>query len=241
MSLKDDLTETVDQITADPYDVRRSSKVPATTDVLYGQGVSIAATYLYADMVDCSGLNAACGPDEVATAAKVIRLFLDVSVRIIKSHGGEIRSFDGDRVMGIFVGDSRQDRAVMSAMQIKWACQKLLQPKIDETYDVLAAAGWKLKPGCGIASGGRTLVVRGGVRHQDNDLVSVGVSPNLAAKMSDYREGSYSIVISKATYENLTDVAKLSKGVDMWETGPEISMGGTNYPSWKSSYRWKIT
>ena len=30
--------------------------------------------------------------------------------QLVKSNGGEVRSFDGDRVMGIFIGDGKNPR-----------------------------------------------------------------------------------------------------------------------------------
>jgi adenylate cyclase len=160
------------------------------------------------------GLNA-LAPGE--TVGKVLRLYLDLSVRIIRSQNGHIRSSDGDRVMGIFVGDRRADRAVKAAMQIRWVCDELIQAKITTSkYRSIREAGWVIKPGCGISTSD-ALIVRGGVRRSSSDLVSIGVAPNLAAKLSDVRDAPYTTRISAGTYAELTEGAKVSKGKNMWE------------------------
>lgn len=236
MSFKDDLVSARDSIVGTPFAVRNGTVVPTTTDVGYSEAVKLDATYLYADLVDSSGLVAAC-PKE--TVGKILRLYLDLSVRIIRKRGGHIRSFDGDRVMGIFIGAGRYDASVKSAMQIKWACRELIQPKISATYKSVKDSGWVIKTGCGIASGD-ALIVRGGVRQSSSDLVSVGIAPNLAAKLSDVRGEPYNVRIGAATYKNLSDAARLSKGVDMWDGTYSLTMGGKSYSYYRSSYWWSI-
>lgn len=236
MTFKEDLVAARDGIIDTGFTVSGGNVVPETGNVGYNEAKKVNATYLYADMVDSSGLVAA-SPKE--TVGKVIRLYLDLSVRIIRKHDGHIRSFDGDRVMGIFMGDGRYDRAVKAAMQIKWACDKLIQPELTGHYKSIRDAGWVLKPGCGIANGD-ALIVRGGVRRTSSDLVSIGVVPNLAAKLSDIRHGDYNIRIGAGTYKGLSDSSLLSKGVNMWEGTFELKMGGKAYKYYRTSYRWPI-
>lgn len=234
MTFNEDLTSAVDDVLDTTWTVRNGQVVPKTDDVGYSEAVKLPATYLYADMADSSGL-VALSPQQ--TVAKVIRLFLNVSVRLIRHHDGHIRSFDGDRVMGIFIGDDRQSRAAKAALQIKWACGQLIQPKIDSKFKSIREAGWKLQHACGIASGD-ALIVRGGVRG-NSDLVSIGVAPNLAAKFSDVRSHPYSTIIGDASYKALSDAAKLSKGENMWRGTYSLTMGGKSYSYYQSSYWWK--
>jgi hypothetical protein len=116
VTFKDDVISARDEILSSSFSVRAGSTVPTTEDVGYNEAVKLSATYLYADMVDSSGL-VAISPKE--TVGKVLRLYLDLSVRIIRREGGHIRSFDGDRVMGIFIDADRCDAAVRAAMKIK--------------------------------------------------------------------------------------------------------------------------
>jgi hypothetical protein len=68
-------------------------------------------------------------------------------------------------------------------------------------------------------------------------MISIGVAPNLAAKLSDKRQARFNTFIAKSVYENLTDEVKLSKGANMWEGPFNYEMGGKNYSYYKSSYR----
>jgi class 3 adenylate cyclase len=115
MALKDDLMDAVDGILETAFEERDGKKIPTSDDVALSNGaVKLDATFLYADLAG-SGLIAKICPWD--TTAKIIRAYLDCSVRIIKAHGGEIRSFDGDRVMGVFIGTTKRTDAVKSALK----------------------------------------------------------------------------------------------------------------------------
>jgi len=55
--------------------------------------------------------------------------------------GGEIRSLDGDRAMGIFVGDRNNTHAVTAATPISWAVTQAIQPRLDVKRSDL---NWKM-------------------------------------------------------------------------------------------------
>ena len=207
--------------------------VPDPAKMGYSEGLYLPSTYLYADMADSSGL-VAIAPAE--TVARVMKAYLSVSTRIIRSNDGHIRSFDGDRVMGIYAGSTRYDRAVKSAMQIKWAMRNLVQPAIFQQFGSVQKSGWQLKHGCGIASG-KSLLVRAGFRGND-DMISIGAAPNLAAKLSDKRQGKYATLIGGYTYNNLSDSSKYSKGTNMWEGPFTHEMGAKSYSYYRTSYHW---
>lgn len=209
--------------------------VPDPSKMGYSEGVYLPSTYLYADMADSSGL-VAVSPAE--TVARVMKAYLSVSTRIIRANNGHIRSFDGDRVMGIFAGNDRYSRAAKSALQIKWAMNSLVQPAIASQFGSIKESGWQLRHACGIASG-KSLLVRAGFRGND-DMISVGTAPNLAAKLSDLRQDHFSTFIGSGTYNKLNDAAKLSKGVDMWRGPFSYAMGGKTYSYYKTSYFWRL-
>ncbi len=238
MSIRDELIAARDSIVHADFAQRTGSVVPNTSDVGYDQAVKLDATYLYSDMVNSSGLRAACPP---TTVGKVLRLYLDLSVRITRSQQGHIRSFDGDRVMGIFIGADRADRAVKAALQILWACDELIQPEISGRYKSIQKSGWRLKPASGVASSS-ALLVRGGVRRSSSDLVSIGVAPNLAAKLSDIRSSPYQTRIGKGTYAMLSDSLKRgAKGnLDMWDGVYSLKMANQPFEYYRSSYRWRV-
>lgn len=238
-TLREQVDEAVEELTKTWTKTTWSSSttaVPDPDDMGYSDGKVVQATYLYSDLIDSSGLvKATTNKEEVAS---VMSTFLKVAVRIIRAENGHIRSFDGDRVMGIFTGDKRKTRAVRAAMKIKYAVRELLDPKIQESFSSIRDAGWHIKAMSGIATT-EALLVRAGIRG-NSDLLSVGVGPNLAAKFSDLRTTSsgHHIAIGKATYEELDRSVIMSKDKNMW-TGPySISLGGVSYDYYTTNYYW---
>lgn len=244
MGLLDDVNAQLDKTIRQPMNVTKkhgsSTSVPEAVDLGYSEGKVISATYLYTDMLNSSGLAAIADSE---AAAQTFRAFLNVSTKIIRNLEGHIRSFDGDRVMGIFTGPNKEDRAVKSAMRIKWAVEEIVTPALHREIPALQNVGWTLKQASGIATG-ETLLARAGFRGSD-DMISIGVAPNLAAKLSDVRnegaEAKYVTHIGAGTYNNLSESHKFSKGVNMWEGAHLLGMGGKNYLYYRSSYHWPFT
>jgi adenylate cyclase len=122
MSWIDDLSENVDEIFDTSWDERSGTVVPEAEDVALKDGaVKLAATFLYADLAGSSRIASVC---PWGTTAKIIRAYLDCATRLIRDHDGHIRSFDGDRVMGVFIGDYKNTRATRCARKIFWATEK---------------------------------------------------------------------------------------------------------------------
>ncbi|MBB4687398.1 adenylate/guanylate cyclase domain-containing protein [Amycolatopsis jiangsuensis] len=231
MGLKEDVEAGVKGVLAPAWERRNGQVVPETEDIALKNGaVDIDATYLYADMADSTGL---AQRHKDSAVAKVIRSYLNAATRIIRYHGGAIRSFDGDRVMGIFIGDGKNSTATKAALQITWAVQSVINPALKAKWTDLQ---WAMKHGIGIDTGS-AMLVRGGV-HGQNDIVSIGSAPNIAAKLSDIRS-SRSINISKAVYDKLNEKSKYSSGVDMWTKEGQKEIGGKLVTYYGSSYHWK--
>lgn len=234
--LKDDVEAEIAKTVGTKLTTRQQQKtngnVPRAADIGYAEGVVVQSTYLYADMIDSSSLVRKHPSD---TVARVFKTYLQVAVRIIRSHGGHIRSFDGDRVMGVFAGDNRAERAVKAAMQIKSACVDLIQPALHEKFRSIRDSGWRLKCATGVAEG-EALLIRAGIR-QNDDLVSIGRNANLAAKLSDLRKGSYTTFIEAEVYKALPESRLKSKGVSMWEGPFTIDLGGETKRFYQTSYR----
>ncbi|MEU4173283.1 transposase [Streptomyces sp. NPDC026665] len=83
--------------------------------------------------------------------------------RAIKARGGEIRSFDGDRVMAVFMGDSKNSDAAECGLQIHHVVDKIVRPKVEANLPSITTKGFQIKHCVGIDSG-TALIVRGGVR-----------------------------------------------------------------------------
>ena len=233
MALKEDLTKSVKGILGTSFKERDGQKVPSSEDVALSDGaVKLEAAFIYADLAG-SGLIAKQCPWD--TTAKIIRAYLDCATRIIRAGGGEIRSFDGDRVMGVFIGDAKRSNATKAALQIQWATQNIIEPEAYARFDSVKNNNLKIRQACGIDVG-ICRAVRAGIRN-NNDLIWIGRPPSFAAKLSDLREFPYCTFISAATYKSLSDETKLSHGTNMWEER-SVTFAGEKEQIYRSNYHW---
>lgn len=206
------------------WSIRDGQTVPKTEDVVLRNGaVKVEATYLYADLANSS--IAAQALTKEATG-KIIRAYLNAASRIIRRFGGHIRSFDGDRVMGIFMGNGKNTSAAKAGLGMNWAIHEVLRPKLNAKWNDLDSL-YRVDHGVGIATG-EALIVRGGVR-DNNDLVSIGDAPNTAAKLSSLRIGP-DVYITDDVYDQLHESAKTYDGQQMWERVPNQPIGGKIFP-----------
>lgn len=140
----------VADIIREPFNVVDGRVVPKTEDVVFKNGAKrIDATYLYADLAESSRLAQSLTKE---AAAKIMRAYINSAARILREYNGEIRSYDGDRVMAIFIGNDKNVRAVRAALAINWAVIEVIRPAIE--------SGWsdgknfaQIKHGVGIDTG----------------------------------------------------------------------------------------
>lgn len=223
MAWVDDLEDDVDGVFNIAFDERDGRVVPNTEDIALKDGaVKLEATFLYADLAGSGKIAAAC---PWGTTAKIIRAYLKCSSRLIRAYGGEIRSFDGDRVMGVFIGNAMSSNATNCAREIDWTIEKIIQPKAVKKFDSVRNNGVKIRQACGIDVG-TARAVRAGIRNS-NDLIWIGRAPSLSAKLSDIREYPYSTFITQAVYKRLSDDAKYQDGEAIWEKDSFIFAGET--------------
>ena len=115
MGFADELSTSVNEILTVTWNIRDGQVVPSTEDVALKDGaVKLQAVYLYADLADSTTL---ARDFDRQTAARVVRAYLSVMSKVIRKNDGAIRSFDGDRVMGIFVGSSKNTAAAKCLLQ----------------------------------------------------------------------------------------------------------------------------
>lgn len=235
MGLKDDLTKQVDQVLAVTWNMRDGQVVPETEDVnLLNGAVKMEAAYLYADLADSTNLARSF---DKRTGARVVRSYLHVMSKLIRQYNGAIRSFDGDRVMGIFAGGAKRSDAAKCCLKMNWAFLNIVRPRVEAKYPSLKAAGYTLEHTAGVDVG-EILIVRAGVRGS-NDLVSIGAAPNVAARLSGVREAPYRSLITQAVYDRLLPASKLSNGRDMWERRT-LNVKGKQMVVYRSSFHWSI-
>ena len=228
------LETSVSDILNEPWRIVNGTVVPETSDiVMKNGGRQVDATYLYADLARSSQL-AHIKQNEIA--AKIIRAYINTAVRILRYKGGEIRSFDGDRVMAIFIGKSKNNDAVRAALAINWAVNRVIAPAIEEKWSDVAKS-YTMGHGVGIDTG-EALIVRGGAR-DNNDLISIGDAPNDAAHLSDYRE--WPINITEAVYDALKDPQKiLPDGNSFWHSSDGRQALGGYAPLYHTRAMWEI-
>lgn len=229
----------VNDILKASWNIKNGTVVPETEDiVLKNGGRLIDATYVYADLADSSTIAQSLLKE---TAAKIIRAFVNSATRILRNQGGEIRSFDGDRVMAIFIGDNKNWNAVRAAYAINWAVQEVIRPAIKSNWSD-GEKFYNIGHRVGIDTG-EALVVRGGAR-DNNDLISIGGAPNIAAKLSDLKNG-YSTFVTDRVFDELTDdllyYTKNGQQNKCWsKLYAPVKIGGTNNIVYGSDVFWGV-
>lgn len=214
MALLDDLQTETNKIVHGQWTRRDGTVIPTTADVALGnEAVDLEATFLYADLHDSTRLAI----NHQRIAAEVFKTYLMGTTRIIRALGGEIRSFDGDRVMGVFVEGAKNTNAAEAALKINYFFTHILSPAFDAFYKQSFPTGLQLNQTVGVDTS-KVMVVRSGIRN-NNDLVWVGRAPNIAAKLSALREPGYSTYITQYVFDVMTDNSKYQTpdGALMWE------------------------
>ncbi|MPQ96868.1 adenylate/guanylate cyclase domain-containing protein [Modestobacter sp. I12A-02628] len=238
MGIHEDILGTIVDQVGQEFDVRTGRTVPTDETITSGQAVELEATYLYADLADSSGLAQKVDPHD---AARVIRAYVNTAVKLIRHKDGHIRSFDGDRVMGIFVGDDKETRAGRTALAIN-AYVVAMRGWIPGELPSVKEAGWKMRHGVGIDTG-PALIIRAGIR--DNaDIVSIGQAPNVAAKLSDIRDGHALHATEEAYVPMSREVSfkgsalKPEEAKSRWPHRETVTVGGRTISVRGSSWYW---
>ncbi len=233
MTFKTDLESEVKEIFESKWTVREGEVVPDPEDLQLGNdAVKLNATVLYADMADSTDL---VDRHKHHFAAEVYKTYLRSAATIIKSEKGTITAYDGDRVMAVFLGNSKNTSAVRSAMKINYAVHNVINPLLKNQYP---SATYQLKHVIGVDTS-ELFVARIGVRN-DNDLVWVGRAANYAAKLCSLNSG-YSTYITGAVFDSMGKSVKYG-GKDnslMWSK--EVWKARNNIIIYGSSWWWPIT
>lgn len=237
MALLDDLNSETDKIVQGAWNRRDGTVVPDTEDLALGnEAVDLEATFVYADLHDSTRL----ATSNQRVAAEVFKAYLMGTTRIIRSLSGEIRSFDGDRVMGVFTEGSKNTNAAEAGLKINYFFSYVLATAFNNFYKKSFPFGLPLNQTVGIDTS-KVMVVRSGIRN-NNDLVWVGKAPNIAAKLSGIREKGYSTYVTKAVFDIMLDRSKFGGNPKqlMWESrtwgaGSDFGVGQV----YRSNWWWK--
>ncbi|WP_244108275.1 adenylate/guanylate cyclase domain-containing protein [Burkholderia cenocepacia] len=228
MTLKTDLESEVKKIFRSQWTTRDGTVIPGDDSVTLGNdAVKIDATVLYADLADSTDMVDGYKPE---FAAEVYKTFLHCSAKIIRAEGGEITAYDGDRIMAVYIGDSKNTNAVRTSMKIAWAVEYIVQPALKSIY---TKTDFQVKHVCGVDTS-KLFVAKTGVRGA-NDLVWVGRAANYAAKLSAF-SSDCSKYITESVYSSMNDKVKYSNGTNMWQEYGQLN-GEKVY---KSTWWWSI-
>lgn len=232
MPLGDDLQAEVKKIFATAWSIRDGRKVPEPVDVKLGNdAVRIAGTVLYADLVASTAL---VDTKRDTFSAEIYKTYLHCAAKIIRSEGGIITSYDGDRIMAVFIGDSKNSTAARTALKINYAVRNIINPAIKIQYK---QSTYEVRQTVGIDTS-ELFVAQTGIRGS-NDLVWVGRAANYAAKLTS--EPPYTPTwITGDVYKMLSDESIFggSDNKNMWRAWRWTDMN--DIPIYSSSYWWKV-
>jgi class 3 adenylate cyclase len=228
MGLRAELEEQVKKTFRERWTTRPGRAVPTPGDIgLWNDAVTFeSATVLYADLADSTGMVL---KKRDSFAAEIYKNYLYVAARIIRSEGGEITAYDGDRVMAVFIGDNKNTSAARSALKINYAVIHIINAALVAQYP---ESDFRVRQVVGIDTSSQ-FVARTGVRG-DNDLVWVGRAANYAAKLTALPP-EYPTRITESVYTKLHASVKTTNGRQMWE---RVTWNATNVTIYRSNWWW---
>ena len=219
MGMSEDLAAEVKQIFADQWDTQTTNDVPDPEGIRLNDNHAKdleSATILYADIDSSTNM---VDNFQWQFSAEVYKTYLRCSAEIIRNEKGVITAYDGDRVMAVYTGGSKNTNAVRTALKINWAVEKIIQPTLKYQYK---DTDFIVKHVIGIDTS-RMRTARIGVKG-DNDLVWIGRAANYAAKLASLSEKP--LWITKAVYDSMADDVKFVGDNRMWDARTWTAMNG---------------
>lgn len=209
MTLRDDLLSEVEEILTDEWTIETTENIPDPQQLRLSNHAKDLekATVLYADLDESTNM---VDLYPWWFSAEVYKAYLRCAARIIADEDGIVTAYDGDRIMAVFTGKSKNTCAVRAAMKINYAVVKIIGPEIKAQYP---SSDFELKHVVGVDTS-QLRAARIGVRGY-NDLVWIGRAANYAAKLTNLSENP--LWITKAVYDLINKSVKFSSDEqDMW-------------------------
>lgn len=211
--LADELTKEVEKTFKESWTEQATEGVPAAEDLRLNSNHAKridAATVLYADL---DGSTNMVDTLSWQRAAEVYKCYLRCASAIIRDEGGAITAYDGDRVMAVNTGPTKNTTAVRTAMKINRAVLEIIRPAYAAQYP---DSPFVLRHVVGISQS-VLRAARVGVRG-DNDIVWVGSAANHAAKLTAVSGNP--IWITESVYTGMHDSVRYAnektKDKNMW-------------------------
>ncbi|MEK7994822.1 MAG: adenylate/guanylate cyclase domain-containing protein [Planctomycetota bacterium] len=231
MATAKEILDEVASIFATKWQTREGRKIPEAEDVQLGNdAVTLSGTVIYADLRDSTGLVTGF---KDWFAAEVYKAYLLSACRLIRERGGQITAFDGDRVMAVFIGNSKNTAAAKTALHINWIVRKV--------NELLATSypntSYRIRHAVGIDTSS-LFVARTGVRNS-NDLVWVGRAANYAAKLCALATEDYPTFITDEVFKLLAAASKVGGNPPrmMWE---KVMWPQKGIPVHRSNWWWEL-
>lgn len=220
MALSDDLKSQVATIFRDAWGTTSGRVVPVPSSVGLGnQAIEFdEAVVLYADL---DGSTAMVDTKPWQFSAEIYKTYLHCAAKIIKSEGGVITAYDGDRIMAMFIGERMRSRAATAGLKLNFAVRNIINPAIQQQYGGLDfvlqhVVGVDVSP---------IRAARTGVRG-DNDLVWVGRAANYAAKLTSLPGDSFQVWVTADVFNRMAPNVQRQNGRDVWECRIWKAMSG---------------
>jgi class 3 adenylate cyclase len=232
MAFKDDLDAEVAKIFRLQWTERDGRIVPVAEHLSLGnEATKLEATVLYADMAESTTL---VSTQSAPFAAEVYKAYLTCAARIVRAEGGAITAYDGDRIMAVFLGDSKNSTATRAGLKINGAVQNIVNPALKSQYPTNT---YRVRHRVGIDTSALH-VSRVGVRN-DNDLVWVGRAANYAAKLCAIQEND-TVFITEEVFSRLTEDTKTNGNPrqSLWRERQWTQM--SNKRIYSSNWTWAI-
>jgi len=233
MSLGEDLKSQVAKIFKTSWDKRNGKVVPSPEDLQLGNDAVEfeRATVLYADL---SGSTSLVDSHGWMFAAEIYKTYLHCAAKLVLSEGGSITSYDGDRIMGIFIGDHQSTSAVRCGLKINYAVREIVNPALKAQY---SNASYSVSQVVGIDTSS-IRAARTGVRG-GNDIVWVGRAANYAAKLTELKL-SERTWITDDVFNKIADTAKFGgKNNELMWKSYKWSQNG-DFPIHGSTWQWSV-
>lgn len=231
LMISNDILDEIRAIFRAKWEQRDGKVVPDVENVGLGNdAVILSGTVLYADMADSTTL---VSNFKNWFAAEMYKAYLVGACRIINDLNGDITAFDGDRVMAVYTGDTKNTRAVKTALKINFLVNQINQT-IKKEYP---QTSYSLSQKIGIDTS-NLFVAKTGIRKY-NDLVWVGKAANYAAKLCEIGDTIYPTHITEDVYLKISTEAKYGgdSRQNMWEKRIWNTMGTVIY---RSNWWWEF-
>lgn len=245
MSLKKDILDKIKGHMDENFTVEDVSYVPTLDDskLTFGnKGLKFETTVLY---IDLRGSTELVNKHNKGTVAKIHKAYYYTIVKIVKSLGGENRSFNGDSLLVFFQGTTKNtlSNAVKAAMKMKYMLSN------SEGISKHLSKYTTIDFGIGLDDGDVLCTKVGiGGTYDNKDLIWIGNPVNKSTVLSDRGKSPNHIYISKHVYDNLNDEVKYLTKKDMWGNDQKVDMwnqtsimyNGSWNTCYYTSYHWTV-